>query len=174
MHPTRSFTSRTSIAGSNRFACSLRSWESNEDSFKVPKFQSFKLATRRGLRPALSLGLLLALVRRVQNDRQRNRMLRLHEAVHDEAVAILRNVIGEQISGRNHASCVFLKQGHRRAAAEGTLSIDRHGGQHAAGCDVEEFFTVPPPTRLASASARDLPFAGGTRVACHINLPVAR
>jgi hypothetical protein len=84
---------------------------------------------------------------------QRSHLLRLGVSVHQESLAILGNIVREQICRRNLGAPLSSEQRSWVAGGERSLAVAGDRGQPALGSDVGNFFSRSAPTGLDPAPA---------------------
>src|SRR5271168_4447102 len=110
----------------------------------------------------------------VEDDGEGHNVVGADVAVDEEAFAVFGDVVGEDVGGGDGCAGANLEEGHGGAAGEVAGGVDGRGHEDAGEPEVKDFFAVAAPTRLTTATARDLPFSSGTRKCGDVDFPVSR
>src|SRR5438876_805238 len=110
----------------------------------------------------------------VQDDGQWSDPLRFHIAIHQEAFAVLGNVIAENVSRGDHCAAMKLEKRRRGSGRERSDCAHWNRRQHSRGSEIEDLFAITTPARLRTTTPRNLPFASCSGKGGDINLPATR
>src|SRR5437016_5727730 len=101
--------------------------------------------------------------RRVQHEVERRGLFRPDVLVNQKTLPVRRDVVSEQIGGRDRRPCANRKQIARRGGRKGSIRADGSLRQHLVRSDVKDRCAISAPAWLGAAATRYLPLAGRAR-----------